>query len=82
MQVMEGDIIRTIQENHQCISHYHTAGVPGRNEFDATQELNYAAISRAIAETGFDGFIGQEYVPTTEDPFEFLAKAVELCSGN
>ena len=57
MQVMEGDVIRTIRDNHQHISHYHTAGVPGRNEFDSTQELNYAPIARAIAETGFDGFI-------------------------
>ncbi|MFK7911927.1 MAG: hydroxypyruvate isomerase family protein [Akkermansiaceae bacterium] len=81
MQIMEGDVIRTIRENHKYISHYHTAGVPGRNEFDETQELNYSAISRAIAETGFDGFIGQEYVPTTDDPFEFLPRAVELCSG-
>jgi len=81
MQIMEGDVIRTIQKNHQYISHYHTAGVPGRNEFDATQELNYPAIAKAIAATGFDGFIGQEYVPTTKDPFEFLPQAVELCSA-
>jgi hydroxypyruvate isomerase len=80
MQVMEGDIIRTIGQYHQHISHYHTAGVPGRNEFDASQELHYPAIAKAIAQTGFDGFIGQEYVPTTDDPFEFLPKAVELCS--
>ena len=81
MQIMEGDVIRTIRENHRHISHYHTAGVPGRNEFDASQELNYPAIAQAIAEMGFDGFIGQEYVPTTEEPFEFLPLAVKLCSG-
>lgn len=81
MQIMEGDVIRTIQNNHRHISHYHTAGVPGRHEFDTTQELNYAAISRAIQATGFDGYIGQEYVPTTDDPFAFLAEAVVLCSG-
>ena len=81
MQIMEGDVIHTIQTYHECISHYHTAGVPGRHEFDATQELNYPAIAQAIAKTGFDGFIGQEYVPTTENPFEFLPKAVKLCSA-
>ncbi|NWK56751.1 TIM barrel protein [Verrucomicrobiaceae bacterium N1E253] len=80
MQIMEGDIIRTIRENHQHIAHYHTAGVPGRHEFDATQELNYPAITRAIADTGFHGFIGQEYVPSTDDPFTFLAKAIQYCS--
>ncbi|MBT8038493.1 MAG: TIM barrel protein [Verrucomicrobiae bacterium] len=82
MQIMEGDVIRTIQSYHPYISHYHTAGVPGRHEFDASQELNYPAIARAIEATGFDGFIGQEYVPTTEDPFEFLPRAVALCSAS
>lgn len=81
MQIMEGDVIRTIQTYHQHISHYHTAGVPGRHEFNDAQELNYPAIAQAIKATGFDGFIGQEYVPTTEDPFEFLPKAVKLCSA-
>ncbi|MBT8044253.1 MAG: TIM barrel protein [Verrucomicrobiae bacterium] len=81
MQIMEGDVIRNIQTYQQHISHYHTAGVPGRHEFDESQELNYAAISRAILETGFDGFIGQEYVPTTDDPFDFLPCAIELCSA-
>ncbi|MCP5538195.1 MAG: TIM barrel protein [Akkermansiaceae bacterium] len=81
MQIMEGDVIRTIRENHRYISHYHTAGVPGRHEFDERQELNYPAITRAIAATGFDGYIGQEYVPTTDDPFVFLPRALELCSG-
>lgn len=80
MQIMEGDIIRTIQSYHQHISHYHTAGVPGRHEFDASQELNYPAIAVAIKATGFDGYIGQEYVPSTDDPFEFLPRAIELCS--
>lgn len=82
MQIMEGDVMRTIQNHHQHISHYHTAGVPGRHEFDDSQELNYPAIAKAIAATGFDGYIGQEYVPTTDDPFEFLPKAVALCSGS
>ncbi len=81
MQIMEGDVIRTIQTYHQHISHYHTAGVPGRHEFNDAQELNYPAIAQAIKATGFDGFIGQEYMPTTENPFEFLPKAVKLCSA-
>ena len=81
MQIMEGDVIRTIQTYHQHISHYHTAGVPGRHEFNDAQELNYPAIAQVIKATGFDGFIGQEYMPTTEDPFEFLPKAVKLCSA-
>lgn len=82
MQIMEGDVIRTIQTYHRYISHYHTAGVPGRHEFDASQELNYPAIAHAIAKTGFDGFIGQEYVPTSDDPFEFLPTAVKHCSAS
>ncbi len=63
MQIMEGDVIQTIRDNHQWFGHYHTAGVPGRNEIDARQELYYPAICRAIAETGFDGYVGQEFVP-------------------
>ena len=63
MQIMEGDVIQTIRDNHQWFGHYHTAGVPGRNEIDETQELYYPAICRAIAETGFDGYVGQEFVP-------------------
>lgn len=82
MQIMEGDIIRTIQKIHPHISHYHTAGVPGRHEFDASQELHYPAIAKAIAETGFDGYIGQEYIPSSADPFEFLPRAIEQCSGS
>ncbi len=63
MQVMEGDVIQTIRDHYQWFAYYHTAGVPGRNEIDETQELNYPAICRAIAETGFSGYIGQEFVP-------------------
>lgn len=63
MQVMEGDVIQTIRDNHQWFGHYHTAGVPGRNEIDESQELNYPAICRAIAETGYSGYIGQEFIP-------------------
>jgi len=68
MQIMEGDIIRTIQNNHQYISHYHTGGVPGRNEINETQELNYKAIMRAIVDTGYKGYVAQEFIPTRQDP--------------
>ena len=78
MQIMEGDVIRTIRDNHQYIAHYHTGGVPGRNEIDASQELNYRAIMQAIADTGFDGFVGQEFIPQ-RDPLTSLAEAVEIC---
>lgn len=78
MQIMEGDIIRSIQDNHQYFGHYHTAGNPGRHELDDQQELNYPAICRAIAETGFDGFLGQEFIPV-RDPLNSLAEAVALC---
>jgi hydroxypyruvate isomerase len=63
MQIMEGDIIRTVVENIQYIGHFHIAGNPGRNNIDDTQELNYAGIVKAIAATGFDGFVGHEYTP-------------------
>ena len=78
MQIMEGDVIRTIRDNHQWIGHYHTAGVPGRHEIDATQELNYGAICRAIAATGFDGYVGQEFIPTG-DWKAALQQAYDIC---
>jgi len=78
--VMEGDVIRTIQANHTYIAHYHTAGNPGRNEIDDTQELNYPVIMREIAATGYRGFIGQEFVPKREDPIASLKQAVALCT--
>lgn len=78
MQIMEGDIIRTIRDNHEYIGHYHTAGVPGRNEIDETQELNYAAIIEAIVETGFDGYIAQEFIPK-RDPARSLREAIVIC---
>lgn len=78
MQVMEGDVIQTIRDNHQWFGHYHTAGVPGRNEIDDTQELNYPAICRAIAETGFSGYVGQEFVPLG-DWKAGLRQAYEAC---
>jgi len=79
MQISEGDVIRTITDNHQFIGHYHTAGVPGRNEIDQTQELFYPAIMRAIAATGFDGFTAQEFIPKGSNPLQSLEKAIQLC---
>ena len=78
MQIMEGDIIRSIQDNHQYFGHYHTAGNPGRHELDAKQELNYAAICEAIVDSGFDGYLGQEFIPQ-RDPLTSLAEAVAIC---
>jgi len=79
MQIEEGDIIRTIQENYQYIAHYHTGGVPGRNEIDHTQELYYPAIMEAIKSTGFKGFVAQEFLPIQQDKMASLAKAVQIC---
>ena len=79
MQIQEGDIIRTIQENHYYFGHYHTAGVPGRNEIEENQELFYPAIMKAILETGYEGVVAQEFIPTREDSTESLRKAITLC---
>jgi hydroxypyruvate isomerase len=79
MQIMEGDIIRTIRENHRYFAHYHTAGNPGRNEIDDSQELNYPPIVRAILDTGYDGYLGQEFIPTG-DPRSALRAAFDICS--
>jgi len=79
MQIMEGDVIRTIRENAQWIGHYHTGGNPGRNEIDATQELNYRAISEAIVETGYAGYMAHEFVPKREW-LASLTQAVEICT--
>ncbi|WP_265500989.1 hydroxypyruvate isomerase family protein [Paracoccus beibuensis] len=68
MQIMEGDVIRTIADNHQWFGHYHTAGNPGRNEPDDSQELNYPAICRAIRDTGFQGWLAQEFIPSDKSP--------------
>ncbi len=78
MQIMEGDVIRTIRDNHQYFGHYHTGGNPGRNEIDETQELYYPAIMRAIKDTGFQGFVAQEFIPT-RDPVTSLKEAVAIC---
>jgi len=78
MQIMEGDVIATIQENIEYIGHFHTGGVPGRNEIDDTQELNYRCIAEAIVETGYTGYLGQEFIPK-RDPIESLRQAVQIC---
>jgi hydroxypyruvate isomerase len=78
MQIMEGDVIRTIRDNHEWIAHYHTGGVPGRHELDESQELNWRAVATAIAETGFQGYLAHEFVPT-RDPLTSLREAVALC---
>ncbi len=80
MQIMEGDVIDTIRERHQYFSHYHTGGVPGRGEIDDTQELHYPAIMRAIVETGYQGWVGQEFVPKRPDKLQSLRQAIEICS--
>ena len=79
MQIDEGDVIRTIRDNHQYIAHYHTGGVPGRNEIDETQELNYPAIMQAILKTGYTGYVAQEFIPTWTDKLGALKQGVEIC---
>ncbi len=78
MQIMEGDVIRTIRDNKDYFAHFHTGGVPGRHELDATQELNWATVCTAIADTGFQGYVAHEFVPT-RDPLTSLREAVLLC---
>jgi hydroxypyruvate isomerase len=79
MQIMEGDVIDTIRENHQYIGHYHTGGVPGRNEIDDTQEICYPAVMKAIVATGYKGFVGQEFVPKGADALASLKESVRIC---
>lgn len=79
MQIMEGDVIATIQESHPYIAHYHTGGVPGRGEIDETQELYYPAVMRAILATGFKGFVAQEFVPKRPDALASLRQGVQVC---
>jgi hydroxypyruvate isomerase len=78
MQIMEGDLIKTIRDHHSFIAHYHTGGVPGRHELDDTQEVNWRAVCRAIVDTGFTGYLAHEFVPT-RDPLTSLREAVALC---
>ena len=79
MQIMEGDICATIKANHPYFAHYHTGGVPGRNEIDDTQELNYALIMKTIVETGFKGFVAQEFIPKRPDAIASLKQGVGIC---
>lgn len=78
MQIMEGDVIATIKKNNQYFAHYHTGGVPGRAEIDETQELYYPAIIKAIVDTGYKGWLGQEFIPKRE-PLASLAQAGKIC---
>jgi hydroxypyruvate isomerase len=79
MQIMEGDVIDSIRRYHQYIGHYHTGGVPGRNEIDETQELYYPVIMKAIVETGFKGFVAQEFIPKRPDVLASLKQGVQIC---
>ena len=79
MQIMEGDVIRTIRDNAQWIGHFHTGGVPGRHEIDATQELNYRAVAQAIVETGYTGFLAHEFEPAAADKLASLRDAFRIC---
>ena len=79
MQISEGDIIRTITDNHQYFGHYHTAGVPGRNEIDETQELFYPAIMQVIVDTGYKGVVAQEFIPKNNKPLVSLKKSILIC---
>ena len=79
VQIMEGDVISRIRQFHEYIGHYHTAGVPGRNELDNNQELNYPPIMEAIAATGYKGYVGQEFIPAHQAPLAGLADAVRCC---
>ena len=78
MQIMEGDIIRTIRDNIEYIAHFHTGGVPGRNELDETQELQWATIANALVDMGYTGYIAHEFIPK-RDPIASLREAVILC---
>jgi hydroxypyruvate isomerase len=79
MQIDEGDIIHSIRTNHQYYGHYHTGGVPGRNEIDERQELYYPAIMRAILKTGYKGYVAQEFIPADKDPMASLAASIKIC---
>ncbi len=79
MQIDEGDIIRNITDHHQYIAHFHTGGIPGRNEIDDTQELHYPAVMRAIVATGYKGYVGQEFVPKRADKIASLRQAIHIC---
>lgn len=79
VQIMHGDLIRNIRRYHPLVGHYHTAGNPGRGELDESQEINYPAVIRAILETGYQGYIAQEFIPTWDDPIAALRHAAAVC---
>ncbi|MBN8837586.1 MAG: TIM barrel protein [Sphingobacteriia bacterium] len=79
MQIQEGDIIRNIKTYHQYIAHYHTGGVPGRHEINDTQELYYPAVMKAIVETGYKGYVAQEFMPTYQNKLDSLREAIRIC---
>ncbi len=79
MQIMEGDVIATLRKHAKYIAHYHTGGVPGRNEIDERQELFYPAIMRAIVETGFKGYVAQEFIPSNPDKIASLRQGIQIC---
>lgn len=79
MQIMEGDIICNIEKYHEYIAHYHTGGVPGRNEINAAQEINYATVIKTIQITGFTGFVAHEFMPSHYDKITSLHEAVAIC---
>ena len=79
VQIMHGDVISRLGQYKDFIAHYHTAGNPGRNEIDATQEINYPPIMRAIAETKYTGFVGQEFIPVQADKVKSINESVKLC---
>jgi hydroxypyruvate isomerase len=81
MQIMEGDVIRTIRNNIQYLAHFHTGGVPGRHEIDSTQELNYGAVAKAIVDLGFQGYMAHEFVPASKDGIKSLEEAAKLCDA-
>lgn len=80
VQIMNGDLIRNIRRYHEIVGHYHTAGNPGRGELDDSQEINYPPVIRAIMETGYTGYIAQEFIPTSDDPAASLQQAFDLCN--
>jgi hydroxypyruvate isomerase len=79
MQIQEGDIIRNIRDYHQYLAHFHTGGIPGRHEINDTQELHYPAVMKAIVETGFKGYVAQEFMPTYPNKLDSLAEAIKIC---
>jgi hydroxypyruvate isomerase len=80
MQIMEGDLIRTIRENIHYFGHFHTGGNPGRHELDETQEVTWRAVAGAIADTGYEGFLSHEFVPIKNPPIRGLEQAFEICN--